>query len=264
MDFYLGADVAGLGWEVPVMISHGRLRDRKTLPRATAPWICDSRGFTELSQHGRWTITPEAYAKALLRYADEIGQLAWAAPQDWMCEPWILAKTGLTVEEHQGRTIESVQRLRDLVGGQVHIIPVLQGWTIGDYHRHVAMYRAVGIVLTTEPVVGLGSVCRRQNTTEIDTIAASLQGLGLRLHGFGVKTEGLANYGPLLASADSFAWSYGARRRIGHCPHGLVKWEANCPERAREWRDNVLDAVHAAELRPRQGDLLAELLGVAA
>ncbi len=116
MDLYTGADVAGLGWGIPVMISHGRLRARKTLPQATAPWICDSRGFTELSQHGRWTFTAESYAKALLRYADDIGQLQWASPMDYMCEPWILAKTGLTVHEHQTRTIESVQRLRELVG----------------------------------------------------------------------------------------------------------------------------------------------------
>ncbi len=34
------------------------------------------------------------------RYRDEIGCLLWAAPQDWMCEPWITAKTGLTVAEH--------------------------------------------------------------------------------------------------------------------------------------------------------------------
>ncbi len=244
------------------MISHGRLRNRKTLPRATAEWICDSRGFSELSQHGRWTFTAESYAKALLRYADDIGQLQWASPMDYMCEPWILAKTGLTIDEHQHRTIESVQRLRELVGGQVHIIPVLQGWTIGDYHRHVAMYAAAGIDLTTEPVVGLGSVCRRQGTQEIDGIVASLEGIGLRLHGFGVKTEGLDAYGPLLASADSFAWSYGARRRIGHCPHGLVKWEANCPERARQWRDRIVDRVGTARRRDRQGDLLAELFAI--
>ncbi len=34
------------------------------------------------------------------RYRDEIGCLLWAAPHDWMCEPWITAKTGLTVAEH--------------------------------------------------------------------------------------------------------------------------------------------------------------------
>lgn len=61
------------------------------------------------------------------------------------------------------------------------------------------------------------------------------------------QTGGLAAYGPLLASADSWAWSYGARLRIGLCPHGLVKWEANCRYRALAWRERVLQ-----QLRPAQ------------
>jgi hypothetical protein len=28
------------------------------LPRARGPWALDSGGFTELTTHGRWTITP--------------------------------------------------------------------------------------------------------------------------------------------------------------------------------------------------------------
>jgi hypothetical protein len=71
-----------------------------------------------------------------------------------------------------------------------------------------------------------------------------------------VKVDGLANYGPLLASADSFAWSYGGRRD-GLCPHGVVKHEANCPQRAREWRDRIVAQLDIAAARPRQGDLFA-------
>lgn len=257
MDFFLGADVAGLSWGVPVMVSHGRLRSRATLPRATAPWICDSRGFTELSQHGRWTIGARDYAFALRRYAEEIGQLQWASPQDWMVEDFILAKTGLTEAEHQNRTVESVLLLRELLGDAVHIIPVIQGRNLAGYLRCVALYAAYGVDLATEPVVGIGSVCRRQSTAAIGHIIEALADRGIKLHGFGVKSEGLDRYGPMLASADSFAWSYGARRRVGLCPHGLVKWEANCPERAREWRDRVLDAQARAEVRPFQPALFA-------
>lgn len=249
MDFYLGADVAGLRWGVPVMVSHGRLRARKHLPRATAPWICDSRGFTELSQHGRWTIGAREYAAALRRYARDIGQLQWASPQDWMVEDFILAKTGLDEVEHQRRTVESVLLLRELLNGDVHIIPVIQGRDLAGYLRCVQLYADHGIDLTTEPVVGIGSVCRRQGTNEIGAIVAALAARGISLHGFGVKIDGLAKYGPALTSADSFAWSYGARRRGGLCPHGLVKHETNCPERAREWRDDVLANQDRAELR---------------
>lgn len=246
MDFYLGADVAALSWGVPVMVSHGRLRHRVTLPQATAPWVCDSRGYSELHQHGRWTITPADYATALTRYQAEIGQLVWASPQDWMCEPWITAKTSLTVAEHQQRTIKSVLTLRQLAP-TVHVIPVLQGWRIADYLDHVDQYAAAGIDLRAEPVVGLGSVCRRQATTEIVAIVQTLESHGLRLHGFGVKTDGLAAYGALLASADSMAWSYGARRRVGRCPHGLVRWEANCRIYALAWRTRVLAGIRHAQ-----------------
>jgi hypothetical protein len=246
VDFYLGADVAGLGWGVPVMVSHGRLRTRRTLPRASAPWVCDSRGFTELSTHGRWTIGAREYATALRRYAAEIGQLQWASPQDWMCEPWITAKTGLSVAEHQQLTVESVLLLRHLVP-DVHVIPVIQGWALPDYLACIDLYAVHGIDLRTEPVVGLGSVCRRQASSEIATIVEVISAMGIALHGFGVKTEAMDTYGPLLASADSFAWSYGMRRRVRHCGHGLTRWAANCPACARQWRLDVLDRIGPAQ-----------------
>jgi hypothetical protein len=253
VDFYTGGDVACLTWGFPVMVSHGRLRRQKTLPRATAPWVCDSRGFTELSQHGRWTITAEQYATALRRYATDVGRLVWASPQDWMCEPHILAKTGLTVADHQARTVASVAELRELVDGAVHVIPVLQGWALPDYLAHIDQYAAAGIDLFAEPVVGLGSVCRRQRTGEIHAIVETLAGMGLRLHGFGVKTAAIEAVGDLLASADSAAWSAGARHRTGRCPHpGSVRWEANCPQRAAAWRERVLARLGVAEQRPQQ------------
>jgi hypothetical protein len=38
----------------------------------------------------------DEYAGLVARYAEEIGGMDWAAPQDWMCEPWIIEKTGLS------------------------------------------------------------------------------------------------------------------------------------------------------------------------
>src|SRR5678810_804925 len=107
MRFYLGAHQPS--WlatvDVPLFVSHSRLAGRKTLPRARAPWALDSGGFTELSIHGGWRSSASEYAAAVLRHRDEVGQLDWAAPQDWMCEPPVVAKTGLSVAEHQRRTI---------------------------------------------------------------------------------------------------------------------------------------------------------------
>jgi hypothetical protein len=43
-----------------------------------------------------------------------------------MCEPWITAKTGRTVAEHQRRTVDNLVRLRGLAP-DLPIIPVVQG-----------------------------------------------------------------------------------------------------------------------------------------
>ena len=86
------------------------------------------------------------------------------------------------------------------------------------------------------PRVGLGSVCRRQSTAEIAVIVTALAARGLRLHGFGIKTSGLHQYGHLLASADSMAWSYAARRAPalpGCTGHRNC---ANCLTYATAWR----------------------------
>src|SRR5207247_6979053 len=74
--------------------------------------------------------------------------------------------------------------------------------------------RKAGVDLAREPPVGVGSVCRRQPTAEIEVVFHTLASLGLRLHGLGVKTGGLARYADCLGSADSLAWSFrrGGRR----------------------------------------------------
>ncbi|HEY2960217.1 MAG TPA: hypothetical protein VGM21_18715 [Actinomycetota bacterium] len=94
--------------------------------------------------------------------------------------------------------------------------------------------------LATAPLVGLGSVCRRQASSQIGAIVADLRRLGLRLHGFGVKRRGLARYADRLESADSLAWSYAARRRpalVGCTRHRNC---ANCPRYALAWRAAVV------------------------
>lgn len=245
--FYLGthepAWLSRVG--IPLFVSHRRLARYRQLPVARCQWALDSGAFSELRMHGRWMLAPEAYVAAVRRYQDEITHLAWAAPQDWMCEPFIVARTGLSVREHQRRTVASVLELRALAP-ELPIIPVVQGWTLDDYLACVGMYATAGVDLTKEYLVGLGSVCRRQSTEEIAAIVVRLHGLGLRLHGFGVKTEGLRLYGAYLASADSMAWSLRGRHVRG-CSHRtppqrIPESEANCLPFAREWRHRVLSA----------------------
>lgn len=237
MRFYLGThETSWLGrLDVPLFISHRRLAMRKRLPVARAGWALDSGGFTELEQFGEWRTTVTEYVDAVQRYTQEIGGLEWAAPMDWMCEPHMLQRTGLSVREHQERTIASYLELRD----RGPFIPVLQGWTLADYEVCVDLYADAGVDLAAMPLVGVGSVCRRQSTDEIGRLMHALYGHGLRLHGFGVKKEGVTNYGRYLASADSMAWSYRARRGwpLPECSHRNC---ANCSRYALRWRDELL------------------------
>lgn len=249
MIFYLGTHETS--WlaktDVPLFISRRRLFQRKTLPVARNSWALDSGGFTELSLYGGWRTTPHEYVRDVERFEREIGRLEWVAPQDWPCEPFMLEKTALTVEEHQLRTILNFERLRYALGGLV--VPVLQGWTRDDYLRHWEMYERFYFTLELEPVVGLGSVCRRQDTAEAGRIVRSLA--PLNLHYFGAKLTGLRSFGDALASADSLAWSYRARNDhpLPGCTH---KSCANCLRYALRWRQRVLDLSDQLTLEDQQ------------
>ena len=240
--FYLGAHQPHWLWraDFPLFVSHRQLaRRRRRLRPASCRWALDSGGFTELSLHGRWVTPAEDYVAAVADYADRIGGLDFAAPLDWMCEPFMLARTGLPLTEHLHCTVENYLTLRGLAP-DLPVIPVVQGWRLPDYLACLELYRSAGVDLAALPRVGLGSVCRRQSTAEIAVIVTTLARRGLRLHGFGVKTGGLHLYGHHLASADSMAWSYAARRLpalpgcTGH------KNCANCLVYATRWRTRVL------------------------
>ncbi len=262
--FYLGTHrptwlahprIAQLG--VPLFVSRTtlagrpgrRITERRSLPRATTRWALDSGGFSELDRYGRWTITPREYVAEVRLCVDEIGSLDWAAPQDWMTEERIVAKTGLGVAEHQRRTVDNYLLLRDLAP-DLPFVPVIQGQSIEDYQRCVDLYDHASVDLTRERLVGIGSVCRRQGSSVIAAIVATLSAYGLSLHGFGVKTLGISRYAAYLASADSMAWSYDGRRTRPGCTSTHAS-EANCMRFALDWYDRLLAALD----QPQQLDL---------
>lgn len=251
MTFYLGTHhpvwLRRLG--VPLFLSRRQLVRYRVLPRALAPWGLDSGGFTELSMSGAWRTAPADYVGDVRRFQRQAGNLAFASIQDWMCEPSILQKTGKSVLEHQRLTIENALRLRQLAP-EVPWLPVVQGWKVEDYLRHVEMYAEAGIDLRDFPLVGVGSVCRRQGTREVVEILEALQERSLRLHGFGIKISGLPEGAPWLVSADSMAWSFRARRSppLPGCTHRNC---ANCAKFALAWRSRILDLLD----RPVQGRL---------
>jgi hypothetical protein len=235
--FYLGTHQPHWLWRVafPLFISHRQLARRRTVHPATCRWALDSGGFTELTLHGRYVMTAAQYAEAVATYADRIGNLDFAAPMDWMCEPAITARTGLTVAEHQHRTLANYLQLRELAPG-LPFIPVLQGWDLADYLACADLYASADVDLAAAPLVGVGSVCRRQAAGQTAVIITALAERGIRLHGFGVKTGGLHLYGHLLASADSMAWSFAARRAPALPGCTTHRNCANCLAYAAAWR----------------------------
>lgn len=173
--------------------------------------VIDSGAFTELDKFGRYRHSVEQYADDAAPWCDDTVEAIVA--QDYMCEPFILAKTGMTVADHQRLTIERYDELLNywtlVKGKRTHVMPVLQGWTVEDYVTHL---RAYGDRLTPGMWVGVGSVCKRQKNPKL--IVAILRAIkevrpDLRLHGF-------------------WREAYGAHRpRSGSAPahggqHGLV------------------------------------------
>ncbi len=250
MLFFLGTHRPYWLWKTPtpLFVSRRTLAEVKNTHKALAPWALDSGGFSELKLYGRWETPVRQYIREVCRWID-LGNLQWAAPMDWMCEPFMIAKTGLTVLEHQKRTVANFLDLMDKTRWEAPFIPVLQGWFADDYLRCAEMYEEAGVRLAKLPVVGVGSVCRRQKTQEAIDILRPLHALGLKLHGFGFKLIGLAaGASHLLASADSLAWSYTAFKqkiKLAGCRH--KGWCCHCLRWALLWREKVLKAVQRGQ-----------------
>lgn len=199
----------------------------------------DSGAFTTISTHGGYPDGPEEYAGLVERWRG-VGNMLRAISQDYMCEPWMLERTGMNIADHQRLTIERYDALRSRSGAI--IMPVLQGYDARDYAHHVTQY---GERLMRGMWVGVGSVCKRQGRA--DAIVVVLQAIlaerpDLRLHGFGVKTSSLQDGGvrDRLYSADSMAWSFAARKQ-GRDPN--------------DWREAVA-FIERIETMPVQGALL--------
>lgn len=252
--FYLGTHQPNWLWtyDVPLFVSYSRLTkrfvhgksSRREISQAKADWCLDSNGFTQLSIHGRWTFTAKQYVEGVKRIMGSVGRMKWASQQDWMCEDFVLRKTGKTLKQHQRFTVENFDLLMNL-DPSIPWTPVLQGQREDDYRRHVEMFYEAGFDLRKYETVGLGSVCRRQHTQEAERIICNFFDMGLKLHGFGFKKLGLVNTFGFLRSADSLAWSYGARKNppLPGCTH---KSCANCPAWAMKWRTETLKRANAA------------------
>lgn len=223
-------------------VSVNRLRDRKS-GFAVGDWIMDSGAFTEVSKYGHYRHDVSDYAEQIKRWSTNGNMLA-AVSQDFMCEAWIVEKTGLSVEIHQQLTIERYDALMKCDVGGAYIMPVLQGYDPQDYVRHIEMY---GDRLEHGAWVGVGSVCKRNGDPRaIENVLLAIHGRrpDLRLHGFGLKSTALSSWivTELLYTADSMAWSFHAR---------INGRNGNDWKEAKAWSDKIKN-------RPMQYGLFME------
>ena len=193
------------------MVSANILRNRRSAFPVN-DWIMDSGAFTTVTKHGGYPEGVEVYAEIIRRFAG-CGTLLAAVAQDYMCESFVLERTGMTVAEHQRLTVERYDALLVCDTADVPIMPVLQGYEPSEYVDHLRMY---GDRLTPGMWVGVGSVCKRNRNP--GSVVAVLEAIyaerpDLRLHGFGVKITALRNerVRELFHTVDSMAWSFAAR-----------------------------------------------------
>lgn len=255
--FYLGLHEPS--WlakvQVPVFMSHRRLRRLVALPRATCAWCLDSGGFMEVGKMGRWTEPARAFARTVRRYQEFIGGLQWAAIQDWMCEPEVRVVSGMTTQQHQIATTWSYLALMD-AAPDLPWAPVLQGQRPHDYETHLELYDRWDIDLNRAPATGVGSVCKRQAMPEALEILRRLRDKhGIyNLHGFGFKIQGLAQAGHYLDSADSMAWSKAevyARSGLQNDLATALAWRQKVLAQANweDWNDQS-PMIRAPQLHP--------------
>lgn len=177
------------------------------------PWegigelFVDSGGYSLMIEQGEHPPVDD-YLDTVQEYDADV-----FAVQDYPCEPQILDEYGRTVREHQRRT--TVATAQCLVraeerGIRAKPMAVLQGWSVDDYLNHITELHEEGLL--TEHV-GIGSVCRRNQTREIRGIIKSVRAAlpsKHKIHAFGVKNSILSDPGTrdALDSADTTAWYY--------------------------------------------------------
>lgn len=238
MNFYVGTDdLMRCGQLEYFMISATRLgRDKNPqFNHDDKTWMLDSGAFSQIANHGEFTMSVEQYAKLIKRYENH-GNLTCAVAQDYMCEPVILEKTGKSVRQHQKlstrRYFHLLKELRK-IGSKAKLMPVLQGWEPEDYLEHLDMYNKVWAhrrrkagyayyfnsnwsVPEIPEYIGLGTMCKRNgNPGEIEGILDLVlpKLIDYKVHLFGVKKTAckVANIRDRIHSADSMAYDFHLR-----------------------------------------------------
>lgn len=202
--FYIGIDRRWMFQIVSKPMVSFNAPAARTLPlHEKASSFMDSGAFSVLKKHGRYPWSPDDFKRVIAKSGP-----TFFTQMDWPCEPSVRASTGLTVDDHIRLSVESAREVASWELEGSTFVPTVQGWRLQDYIRCAELLEAEGL---WGDYIAVGSVCRRGQVSSILAVARALKDFspGLRLHGFGIKTnpEVLAEF----YSADSFAWCLRAR-----------------------------------------------------
>ena len=180
---------------------------------AQHPVMLDSGGFVAAVRYNGWEWTVPQYM-ALCAAAP------WTrfASMDWCVEPEVAHDRDAVWDRISGTVRLNRDCLREArhLGIADRFMPVIQGWQVDDYLRCIDLM----FDLDPFPVVGVGSMCRRQveGPTGILQVVHELdQALGdsrVKLHLFGLKSQGMAEVRahPRVFGFDSQAYGVTARQ----------------------------------------------------
>lgn len=214
--FYIGLHQPSDAHRFDLCCIHVNRLNTRQKPLGCKELLLDSQAFNKLKLYGCYPDSPQVYVDKVHRIRDtQIVAKVVPVTEDYMCEAFMLQKTGLTVADHQRLTIERYDAIRMALDPSLYLMPVLQGYRPDEYVTHLQQYAER---LTLGAWVGVGSVCKRNgDPSKIRDVLYVIkrERPDLRLHGFGVKTTSVDHpvVRDYLYSADSLAWSYAARRQ---------------------------------------------------
>ncbi len=211
----------------PLVSVNSAMGRRLDLRSKSQSWV-DSGAFQIIKARGYFPFGDGLYAS----WVGAMGP-KFFTQLDWPCEPAVLAKTGLSVEEHQRRSLQSANTLASSEVGDAVLVPTIQGWTVEQYLAAAENLEKIGL---WRSYMAIGSVCRRNQAAAVVAVITALREFSpnTRYHGFGVKSS--PKILKLIWSCDSFAWRFAAWREHA------ARFPGQKDDNSTEWVGPFLDA----------------------
>lgn len=201
-------------------------------------WMLDSGGFMVAMKYGQYPWSPDDYLELV-----ETMKPTLAVSMDYPCEaditPFLLMNTKARIEA-------TAIYANYLCKKSDRIFPVLQGQTIEEYEYSWKLTKSIN-----PKIVGIGSICKRQSSHQINILCRDLFFLLPRhiwIHGFGVKIKALRYSWPriLFNSIDTNAWEFHLRGRKRNKenrikePKAWMEYASKCDELKRLPEQEIL------------------------